>query len=160
MSFDLLVSTTRLPEDLGKVWVDGFRRHGFEVEPSPAFDPASWRGGFLPFRVGAAPEALVGLALPDAAVSGFEVSFGAEDTFFRFGSGGPTTEFAMLCLGAALLAEAVDGVYENPQSGEHHRGAAAIDAALAEIRAFVKAAGPRERVHHSFPGWKALGVEV
>jgi hypothetical protein len=160
MSFDLFVSFEQLPSDLARVWTEGFRRHGFEVEVMPGFDPSTWEGGFLPCRVLAAPEELVGITLPDPGVSGFELSFEKKEAYFRSASGRPTTEFAMQCLGAALLAEATGGSYDDPQAGKKYRGAAAIDAALDEIRMFVPTARPHERVHHSFPGWAELGVTI
>ncbi len=160
MSFDLSVSYDRLPSDLARIWVEGFARHGFEVEIMPGFDPNTWEGGFLPFHVLAAPEALVGFVLPDPAVSGFEVWLEPQDADFRSGSGRPTTEFAMQCLGAALLAEATGGTYDDPQAGQTYRGGDAIDAALRETARFLRTARSHERVHHPFPGWAELGVTV
>ena len=51
---------------------------GFDVEIYPNFSPDSWGGGFLPFRVAAAPAEFVGLHLCAPAVSGFEIEFTPE----------------------------------------------------------------------------------
>lgn len=156
MAFEIAVLHSELPTDLGSSWEQGFARLGFAVQVCPGFLPSAWKGGFLPFRVTAAPKELIGLELPDAAVSGFQVFFAPGRATFVSGNGRPSTEFAMQCLAAALLAEATGGTYEDPQSGNRFVGAEAIDAAVAEVRAFVRSARPKELVHHSFPGWEKL----
>jgi len=156
MSFDLIVEASALPDDLKGKWESLYRREGFEVEISPGFEPGTWDGGFLPMRVAQAPAHLIGIELPSEAGSGFEVAFEQGSATFGFQLGGPTTEFAVLCVGAALLAELADGVCFNPQSGEQFQGQQAIEPAKQEIVAFLTEAGERERTHHPFPGWTAL----
>jgi len=165
MSFDLIVECPSLPEDLKPNWEGAFLREGFDVEICPSFRPSTSNGGFWPMRLTAAPEELIGMPLPGVAVSGFEVSFDQGGTSngattvvsFRFAYGVPTTEFAMLCVGAALLAALSNGKYIDPQSGAEHVGRDSVDAAKATVRDFLMHATESERVHHPFPGWEELG---
>ncbi len=169
MSFDLNVEFDSLPDDLKTRWAATFRSEGFEVEICPGFDPASWEGGFLPMRVTVAPETLVGVSLPAAAIGGFEVSFDEPDAFdggnkrcahFRFGWGGPSLEFAMLCIGAALLAQLTNGTYVDPQSGEEHDRDACLAAAKTSVREFLHQQRAVSLEVHSFSSWEDLGVQV
>jgi hypothetical protein len=106
------------------------------------------------------PKELTGVVLPGSATGGFEVSFEATESgheaSFRFGAGGPTLEFALLCIGAALLAEMTHGTYVDPSSADDLEGADALAAAKETIRTYVADAADSERVYHPFPGWAAL----
>ena len=165
MSFDIVVEHRALPGGLRASWQSSLAREGFEVEICPDFQPATWEGGFLPMKVISAPEALIGLPLDETTVSGCEVRFdegegGKRVAAFRFGDGGPTTEHAIVCMAAALLAELTNGTYVDPQAGTETPGREAVAAAKATIGAFLENAGPEQFVHHAFPGWAELGVEV
>lgn len=146
----------RLPADLKVQWESALAPHGFDVEICPDFVPSNWGGGFLPFRVRAAPEHLIGFALPSEGVSGFEIDFSTDTAHFRSANGRPTTEFALICLGAATLAQLAGGSYCDPQSGSDHAGDAAVAVALKEIESFLGTARDSELVNHPFPGWDAL----
>lgn len=156
MAFELTISTPDLPADLKSQWESALAPHGFDVEICPDFTPTNWGGGFLPFHVRAAPENLIGFPLPGDAVSGFEVDFMADMAHFRSASGRPTTEFALLCLSAATLAQLTGGFYCDPQSGGEHAAADAVPVALGEIESFLRTARDSEFVNHAFPGWNAL----
>ena len=133
---------------------------GFELEICPGFEPQTWNGGFVPMKVRRAPQELVGIDLPNDAVSGFELWINETTADFRSGAGRPTTEFAIQCIGAALLARLTNGTYVDPQEGARYPAAEALDAALREVKAFVAGARDRELVHDRFPGWAELGVDI
>src|SRR4051812_684955 len=111
MSFDLVVSMPCLPDDLRHAWEREFATLGFDVEIDPSFDPRTWVGGFLPFRVAKAPRELIGVILNEPVVSGFEIGFGNESAHLRTAMGRTTTEFALQCFGAAILAKLSGGEY-------------------------------------------------
>lgn len=160
MSYDLTVEYIGLPDDLKSRWEEAFSSVGFELEICPGFEPETWKGGFVPMKVRRAPRELVGINLPNDAVSGFELWIEDTEADFRSGAGRPTTEFAIQCIGAALLARLTSGSYVDPQEGARYSAAEALDAAVREVKAFVADARDRELVHHPFPGWAALGVDV
>lgn len=157
MSFELAISTPNRPANLRSAWEEAFRAQGLQVEIYPKFSPETWRGGFLPFRVLAAPADLIGFALKQPALAGFEISFGPESAHLRTASGRSTTEFALQCVGGATLAILCSGHYVDDQNGIVCDGPDALEAALSEIRAFVKSAKEKEKVAHAFPGWEKLG---
>ena len=156
MAFELEVRYGTLPASLKERWEEEFLSLGFRVEIMPGFQPSAWQGGFLPIRVTEAPADFVGFALPSEAVSGFEVWFSDDAAHFRSAMGRPTTEFAMQCFGAAVLAKITGGTYFDPQSGVELPSLDAVHAARDEVLAFVKEARERELVHHAFPGWHEL----
>ena len=158
MGFDLTVFTPSRPADIKTLWEREFSALGFEVEIYPGFSPDSCNGGFLPFRVAAAPELYIGLTLAEPAVSGFEIRFDADAAHLWTGAGRTTTEFALQCLGAATLAQLCRGEYVDDQTGLRCSGSEAIDAAKKEIAKFLRHARKfRALVSHPFPGWEALG---
>ena len=133
-----------------------FAGHGFAVEICPGFDPATWGGGCLPFRVDRAPPELTGVRLGGPAVAGFEIAFGPQSAHLRTAAGRTTTDFALQCVGAALLAGLTGGEYIDDQNELVCGPAEALAAAEREVRAFLAAAGPEELATHPFPGWSAL----
>lgn len=157
MSFDLTVSTPQRPTDLKSAWERELSTHGFVVEICPGFDPATWAGGFLPFRIEKAPRMLIGAPLKAPALSGFEVAFTPEEAHFRTSAGRTATEFALQCLGAAALACICGGQYTDPQNSLARTGNAAIVAAVKEIKAFVATASERERAQRPFVRWGGSG---
>ena len=157
MSFELAISTPNRPADLRSAWEVAFRAQGLQVEIYPKFSPETWGGGFLPFRVIAAPGDLIGFTLKQPALAGFEISFSSGSAHLRTAAGRSTTEFALQCVGGATLAALCGGHYVDDQNGIVCEGRDALEAALSEIRAFVKSADERERVTHAFPGWAKLG---
>jgi len=92
MGFDLTVFTPSRPADIKTLWEREFAALGFEVEIYPGFSPDSCNGGFLPFRVAAAPELYIGLTLAEPAVSGFEIRFDADAAHLWTGTGRTTTQ--------------------------------------------------------------------
>ena len=145
-----------LAAELKAAWERAFRGQGFEVEIYPTFSPETWGGGFLPFRVTAAPHALIGLGLTQPAISGFEISFRGEGAQLRTASGRSTTEFALQCIGGATLALLCEGQYIDDQNGIVCGGSEALGTAISETRAFVASADEQEKVSHPFPGWEKL----
>ena len=79
---------------------------------------------------------------------------------FRFGSDGPTLELAMMCVGAAILAELAGGRYVDPQTGDAVGSLECIALAKATVRRLLAAASDAQCVLHPFPGWEELGVTV
>ena len=157
MSFELAISTPNRPADLRSAWEAAFHTQGLQVEIYPKFSPETWNGGFLPFRVLAAPTDLIGLTLEQAALAGFEIAFSAESAHLRTAAGRSTIEFALQCVGGATLAALCGGHYVDDQNGIVCEGRDALEAALLEIRAFVESAAEDEKVTHAFPGWEKLG---
>jgi hypothetical protein len=155
MAFDLNVHLERLPDALKELWEQAFRAHGVELEIWPSFQPATWQGGFLPMRLRGAPAELVGVPISEDAAAGIEVWFDESGAYFRSAAGRTTTEFALQCLGAALLAELGNGSYFDPQAGETHASADAVAAARREIESFVAGAEDEELLVQPFPGWAA-----
>ena len=161
MGFDLTVSTPARPANLKELWEREFAAIGFEVEIYPGFSPDSWDGGFLPFRVVAAPEEYIGLKLSETALSGFEIDFSPDSAWIHTSMGRTTTEFALQCLGAALLAKLCGGEYFDGQNGLECAGVNALEAVKKEIAAYL----PHARKHggltsYPFPGWEALGQRL
>lgn len=56
MSFELVVEMKADVNNLRQRWQDEINSRGFSVEILPSFDPASWRGGFLPIKLIAMPD--------------------------------------------------------------------------------------------------------
>ena len=157
MGFDLTVFTPHRPADIKTLWERKYAALGFEVEIYPGFSPDSWAGGFLPFRVAAAPELYLGLALGEPAVSGFELLFTADSAHLWTGVGRTTTEFALQCVGAATLAQICEGEYHDDQSGACYSGPEAVGVAKKEIASFLPLAQKaRALISHPFPGWESL----
>ena len=158
MGFDLTVSTPSRPADLKTLWEREYAVLGFDIEIYPGFSPDSWTGGFLPFRVAAAPELCIGITLAEPALSGFEILFTTDSAHLWTGRGRTTTEFALQCLGAATLAQLCGGEYLDDQKGLQCSGPEAMDVAKKEIAAFLSQARKVQAlVSHPFPGWEALG---
>lgn len=156
MSFDLVVSMPSRPADLREAWEREFAALGFAVEIYPRFDPDTWKGGFLPFRVVNAPPQLIGVELHEQVVSGFEISFGPESAHLRTAAGRTTTEFALQCFGAAILAKMSGGQYFDDQNGLACNAVDAFHAAMKEVKLYLRSARTEELAQHPFPGWAAL----
>src|SRR6516162_3440284 len=117
MSFDLVVSMPYRPRELRLAWEREFAERGFDVQIYPDFDPQTWEGGFLPFRVAEAPYELTGVNLHDPVVAGFEIDFRGESAHLRTAMGRTTLDFALQCVGAAILAKLSGGEYVDDQNG-------------------------------------------
>jgi hypothetical protein len=156
MSYDLAVSMPSRPDKLGQLWEREFVSLGFDVEIYPGFDPRTWRGGFLPFQVTKAPRELIGVDLDVPVISGFEIEFEIESAHLRTAMGRTTTEFALQCFGAAILAKLSGGEYIDDQNGIVCEPANAFVAAEKEVRYYLSTAGAKELAKHPFPGWAAL----
>jgi hypothetical protein len=87
------------------------------------------------------------------AISGFEVEFDGHVAYFCSAMGRTSTEFALLCLCAAELACMTDGVYQDLQAGNAHRGEDARNAALAEIQGLLGFGGRGLLAQHPFTSW-------
>lgn len=156
MSFDLRVSMPRRPDDLRLAWEREFTAFGFDVEIYPSFDPRTWTGGFLPFRVAKAPARLIGVELDEPVISGFEVGFEADFAHLRTAMGRTTTEFALLCFGAAILAKLSGGEYFDDQNGLVCNAVDALVAAEKEVTCYRRTASTDELTKHPFTGWTEL----
>lgn len=157
MSFELAISTPSRPADLKVAWERSFRDQGFDVEIYPDFSPRAWQGGFLPFRVAAAPRDLIGTSIDEPIIGGFEISLTDESAHLRTASGRSTTDFALQCVGGATLAALCGGYYVDDQNGIACPGEEALAAAMEEVRAFLESADDDEKKTERFPGWSALG---
>lgn len=157
MSFDLIVSLPHRPSNLRQELEREFAAIGFDVEIYPRFDPATWAGGFLPFRVTKAPFEYIGVEPHEPTVSGFEMDFETDSAHLRTAMGRTTTEFALQCFGAAILAKLSGGQYFDGQNELVCEALEAFEAARSEIKRFLAAADPREFVSYPFPGWDQLG---
>lgn len=156
MSFGLSVSYSAIGPNIRRLWEDGFNSVGFGLEIWPEFQPAEWNGGFLPIRLAKAPFDLIGVRLEEPIISGFEVWFCDGSAEFHSPMGRSISEFALLCLGAATLANLSDGRYIDRQNGIICGGVEAIRAAEAEVRDFVATARPKHLVSMRFPGWDKI----
>src|SRR5262245_42413717 len=153
MSFELVVEMKSGAKKLRERWQDEINSHGFVVEILPSFNPATWRGGFLPIKVVAMPNKYL-FGLPKTTqVSGFEVTFGPESAHFRTAMGRTLAELILQCYGAACLAVITDGVYHDPQTGESFEGASAIQRADWEIMAYQPYVDHNARAQHAFTQW-------
>ena len=92
MSYDLVVSMPSRPDKLRQSLEREFFALGFDVEVYPGFDPQTWKGGFLPFRVTKAPCELIGIDFDVPVISGFEIEFETESAHLRTAYGRTTTE--------------------------------------------------------------------
>ena len=109
---------------------------------------------------------MVGFEVDGDALGGFKVALLPIEAIFRTAAGRNTLEFAMLCVGAALLAEFGDGTFFDPQfwgepeldRAQEHRGGAAVAAARLRAQCFARGAEEQEKAQVAFPGWASLGV--
>lgn len=154
VSFDLnVVSSTEFPADLGLLLRERLRRHGVEVEVYPSFEVATWGGGFLPMKVLAMPAEFIGGALQSPALSGFEVDFRATTACFRSPASRTTTEFALLNLSAAAIAEITGGRLEMPEAGITSSENDPFDEAVDIVRGFVSESSEEDRRQYPFERW-------
>ena len=156
MSFDLVVSMPSRPDKLRWSWEREFAALGFDVEIYPGFDPQTWKGGMLPIRVTKAPRELIGVDIDEPVISGFEIDFEIESAHLRTAAGRTTVEFALQCLGAAILTKLSDGEYIDDQNGIVCKATDAFVAAAKETRYYLSTAGAEELAKYPFPGWAAL----
>jgi hypothetical protein len=155
MAFELSVqSPNAFPKDLKTKWEAWLAKLDVEVEIHPSFDPASWTGGFLPMKVSKISDSLIGTPLRPPALSGFEVYFNRNTANFRSAMGRTSTEFALLCLCAAGLANAVEGSLIDPQAGTSISASEALTHVQSEINQFVKSARSRDLRQYPFSEWK------
>ena len=133
MGFDIYVGFDKLPESFNDDWRAAFARHGFDLEFPPGVDVKHWTQGNMPFRVHRAPEELIGFVLPGDALAKVEIFFRDKIAHFRTAAERSTTEFAIQCVGAALVASLTKGMYADEQNGVIANGDEALLAAKSEV---------------------------
>jgi hypothetical protein len=154
MAFELSVKCADpVPPDLGALRERALRERGIILEVHPEFDPSDWEGGFLPMKVAAIPSSLIGTRLKPPSLSGFEVYFAVPEVSFRSAMGRTSTEFALMCICAGLLAFISRGTYFDPQSGIEADGRTAVDAAISAIRDYLKHAPKDEFRQYPWTKW-------
>ena len=154
MSFDLdVVSPVDFPSDLGVQICAHLRRHGVEVEIYPSFDVGTWQGGFLPMKVLAMPLEYIGCALQSPALSGFEVDFGPKRASFRSPACRTTTEFSLLSLSAAAIAEITGGRLEIPEADLPPSELDPFLEAIDLLKSFVAESTEEDRRQSPFEKW-------
>jgi len=89
----------------------------------------------------------------EPASSGFEISFSRDSAHLRTASGRSTMDLAVQCIGGATLALVCEGHYVDDKNDLVCFGKDAIDAAIAEISAFVATAEDDEKTMEAFSGW-------
>lgn len=155
MSFELSVHGKKpFPSDLKNQWEARLQNLGAMIEIHPSFAPGTWKGGFLPMKVSAMPDVLIGVALRPPALSGFEVSFSGSTSDFRSALGRTSTEFALLCLCAAELAYITEGLLFDGQAGASVGGDKALAYARDEVRKYLGTVGARELRQYPFTAWR------
>lgn len=153
MSFELVVEMKSGVKNLRQRWQDEINSHDFSVEILPSFDPAIWRGGFLPIKLTALPDKYM-FGLPKVIqIAGFEVDFGPESGHFRTAAGRTIAELILQCYGAACLAVITNGVYHDLQTGDSFEGASAIQRADWEIMEYQPYIDHDARAQHAFTQW-------
>jgi len=153
MAFSLEVQTAKRPADVVEIWKEALAGRGIVAEFPPGFSIESCRGPLV-LKVLSAPKNLVGVDLADTVAAYFEVWADEDGVGFSTASGRTTVDFAVQCLCAAALAEAVDGVYVDPQMGESAKGSDAYRLAMEEINYFISE--PGEAVHRKFVDWETI----
>jgi len=153
MAFELVVEMKTSVKSLRPRWQEEINSHGFSVEILPSFDPDTWQGGFLPFKLVAIPDKYLFELSKMVQISGFEVSFASESAHFRSAMGRPLAELILQCYGAACLAVITNGIYHDLQTGESFEGELAITRADWEIMAYQPYIDQNARVQHEFSRW-------
>jgi hypothetical protein len=153
MAFELVVEMRSRGNKVRQRWQKEINSHGFAVEILPSFDPDTWKGGFLPFKLVRMPDKYLFGLLKVIQVSGFEVSFGPESAHFRSAMRRPLAELILQCYGAASLAVITNSVYHDAQTGGSFEGASAITQADREIMDYEPYIDQHARAHHAFTRW-------
>lgn len=138
MSVELHVLLRRAQLPDAAQWQAEIDRLGFDVRLDPDFNAAT-HSGYLPvtlnggdsgFEFDVGPASEIAETYPDCV----QLS-GGRDCSANFCWGGDLDELACAMIASAALARLCDGVWFDPQEGECHDAAGAIEAARAALEA-------------------------